>query len=497
MKQLLRTGAVASALGLFGCSSPAPTPAEVTSTTTSALTTPNQICANWSPRGERDWHCENTDNVGNVYAQAKQKAGAKAGTIALWVNWPGGEGQEANVAAINGWFARARTVVTWLKGQADLDLFARSIAALDTSRAKLVSSQQQLLNQRKGGVAEAIQAVQAKVNEQVNDPEKVALLNTLAETRIKLAELREILDRTKATLTALQPQYEALVAEFKAYRATEPAVTADIKAFVDSASSADLTQLATIKVSVTDYERSVATQSSALRVHAQEMRGLLLAAQAQHDAAIAPYGQFFASRALTPTDFVGTALRSAGNMIAYCESRQTATDRAVARLVDGLRARTDALVELAAAQATRDTLAATRFADASTAFLEQSNTRIAQLWAAPPTSPTRGYPLYMAQYDAFAAFLQLEPLCSQAALASSSWMKAGCSAMQPSFARARDWMRDTPGALRMRLVLLRRNGANENLCVETETQLNAGKLRAGISAYDAAVHLLDPQGVTP
>lgn len=492
--------AAAAVASLAACSTGAPSGEreERFASTRSALTTPNQICADWSPyQPNVNWYCENTQDTGHVYQVARQKAGNQAGTITVWVLWPIDEGQEDDPSKINGWFDQANRVMAWLKGQSDLDLFDRSVKSLQNGLAnRLYGSQQRLLNAKKGAINDAVTAVQNKVNAQANDPQKAALAVALSDTKIKLEALGQSLAMARDALTALQPVYLALVNDFKAYRATESDVIAKLTGFANAASAADATKLAAIKVAVADYERQVFSDSSDLSARAGDLRARLLAVQAQYEAGLDPYADFLAARGLSEAKLADGALRAVGNMMAYFQARQTAIDAAIAKLNDGIRARSDALFELAVDQATRDTLANARFADASTAFVNDANARIAKLWAAPPTSPNLKYPLYSAQYDAFVAFSQLEPMCSQSALAASSYMKAGCGVLQPSFDRARAWLKDTlPGALRMRLILLRRKKADENLCKQVEAALAAGNLKAAAAAYDTALNLLDPPGV--
>jgi len=491
----LRATASVLAIGMAGCSAREPKATETVVESAASLTTANQICADWSPYNpSENWHCENTQDVGHVYQAARQLAGAQVNTITLWVLWPIDEGQEADSAKINGWFDQASRVLGWLKAQPDLDLFDRSVRSLTNGRNRLVASQQRLINQKKGAIAGDIQAVKNKVAAQANDPEKAALANTLAGTKIELAEMHDGLDRANADLVALRHDYQVLLADFKTFKDTEPAVMDRLAGFAHDASVAEGAALAQVQVAMTDYQQQQTTAPGDFLVRATQMRAQLVAIQEQYEGAQEPHRNFMAERGLSSTNLVDTPLRVLGNMMGYCQLRQASTDAAFHKLLDGVRARSEALLELQVDKDTHDTLTNARFLTASTAFLDQSNARIAQLWAAPPTSPTLKYPFYSTQYDAFTAFQQLEAMCSQAQLAASPWMTAGCNVMQPSFDRARSWVHDTlPGALTLRLVLLRRKGADEGLCKQVEAQLAAGNLKAATVAYDAALHLLDPE----
>lgn len=488
--KLMRVVAVSALAIAAGCSSSHTGEAEAEATA-QALTTPNQICADWSPNGATDRECDTTQDVGLVYAKAKQKAGAKASTIAVWVLWPIDEGQESDTGKVAAWFAQAQRVVDWLRASnADTALFERSIKGLTKQKDEMKKSQDRLINSKKGATNGALQKVKDAVG--AVSAEKAPIAAELADARVALGEMQVALDRAKAQLVALQPVYTGLVFDFQVYKQNEPMTMTALQTFSQLASNGDAATIATVQVGLGDVETQEANRASTFSVQAMLVRARLTAIQVEYELALQPHEDFMTRYGIVAARVVMSEVRAVGNMIAYAAQRQRSIEQAAAQLLDGMRARTDALVALAAEQATRDTVANAQFLQASQRFVDEANARMAALWAALPASNTLKYPFLSAQYDRFVTFLQLEPACSQAALASSSWMKTGCNLMAPSFSRAHSYLTDTlPGTLRLRVMLLRRKNANASLLSEVETQLGVGNLKAACNAYDAALHMLD------
>ncbi len=464
-------------------------------TSKAALVATIQVCAGANSVPS---YCEATDDIQRVYDEAKKLVGSQNANIGVWVGCVASEGDAPYVDpdSIRAWFAKAQRVLDWLRTtNADLTLYENSVAGLEKWKNAFIENQQRMVEQKTNAIQEASEAIRKKVLEV--DAQKGPLVNALADVRIKIGEMKTIVEQTKGRLVALQPTYKSIVTEYKAYRATEADVSARLKAFSESASQADLQALGTVKTAFAEFERQEASIPNAFLDHAIAFRAQLVAVQGNFDRQMQPYMSFASSHGIRIPALVTSSLNSVGNMLGYCESRRATVAESVARLVDGMRARTDALIELEVDRSTRDTLANARMLDASRQFLDLANTRIKDLWAETATSPSLKYPFLAAKYDRMETFLQFESACSQAAIASSSWMKTGCNAMQPSFERAHAYLSDTlPGALRMRITLLRRRGANDTLLSEIEAGLTSGNLRPAVQAYDAAIRLID-SGVTP
>lgn len=455
-----------------------------------ALTKPNLVCVSWGATSS-ERACDDTTDVGKVHATGQSRAGGKP--LTLFVLWPIDEGQEANADAIRSWFDQAKRVDAWLHDtNKDYALYERSLRAILDQKALMKASQDRLANAKKTAADAVTSAVTKSVAAIAS--EKAPVLAALTDVKTTVPELQGILDRARTALLAEQPTYDGLINDFLAYRATESKATAALSKIAADASSADGPRLAVLEMSLADLERAQSAAPNDLFAGIILSRARMIATQIAYDGSLAKYDDFTRKYAIPGADLVGRAYRSLGNVLAYVSTRCTAFDAGVAKVRAGLRARREALIALAADQATRDTFAKANFATASKNYLDEANARVAVLWANGETSPTLKYPLYAAKVDLYEKFLQLEGACSTAALAASSWMSAGCTAMQPSFARVRSWFADTlPGTLRMRVLLLRRKGADARLLADVETQLTAGKLKAAAVAHDAALRALDPE----
>jgi hypothetical protein len=204
-----------------------------------------------------------------------------------------------------------------------------------------------------------------------------------------------------------------------------------------------------------------------------------------YQTAIAPHTEFLATHGAALPDMTSGALRSLNAMLGYLQQRVSRSDATATSLLRGLAMRRQALMMLAADQATRDAFARSRLVRASATFSDTARTRGEALSKTPPASSILKLPYLAARHDQLRALLQLQPLCDAS---SSSWREAGCAALREQFNAAEAYLRTTlPRQITTGLSTMRGKGVDAALLSAAQAKLDAGDVKGAALVYDAAV----------
>ncbi|HVJ92504.1 MAG TPA: hypothetical protein VM580_22035, partial [Labilithrix sp.] len=317
------------------------------------------------------------------------------------------------------------------------------------------------------------------------EAERGPLVAELATKARKIRDVRAIIDRTRAEVEALRATYATIVEDFKAYRDSEPAATAQLIALAEQSSQTTLATVAELEQHIATFSREESTKPDDLVLRSMRLAAALRAHTAELTAMLGPHRDFMKEHGAEVPDMTSAAVASLDKMVAYCQQRRSRTDEHIVTLSKGLAARREALVGMAVDETTRETFANAGLLKASAIFLDESNQRIAALWRTPPKSTTMNLPYLTQRYDDITAFLQLEPLCSAA---TADWRETGCIALRRHFATARSYQKATiPILIRAANGPLRTHGAPASALDEALVKLTAGDVKAAVVAYDEAL----------
>jgi hypothetical protein len=308
----------------------------------------------------------------------------------------------------------------------------------------------------------------------------------LADTRRTIAALDKITADYQSGLNALQPLYGDVAARHTAYRNTESTVFAGITALATQASTADLTQLASLKVRLAEQSDSENRVPQLLLLDAQRTQAELGNLQATYAASVAPHAAYLTENSLPILDHTTAPRAGMTNAITYANGRIQRVNEAIRAIYDGIRRREAALSLAAADAATRDQLRATDDADRETAFLNDMTVRAADVWTTPPTSAL-SLPLQGERLTTMTAFLQLEGICKDVALA-AAWRGPGCQKVTAETSKIRTYLTQTlPFTLRFGVVKMRAAGFDATVLADIEAKVTAGDLVTAVHIYDATL----------
>ncbi len=315
----------------------------------------------------------------------------------------------------------------------------------------------------------------------------------LATNRRTTNELSEILKQTSAKFAPLQQAYAALVMRFGAYKATEPALIADLTDFSKRASASELMDIPTVQTDLIDYVRASSSVLDELLMDATRLRASMSQLETQYRARLDPYASFLETNFGTAPQLSLVAQQSLSSITAYCEQRRLQTNALVSNLLRGIAARRDAFIAVAADAKTRTTFQQDAFLKASTAFLDEATARNTEISKVPPRTTKYGFPLWTDKYDQYVSVLELVPLCgAENDTTRPSWRDAGCASFRRSFGRARTYTTVTiPQLIGFTLPQLRSKGVAESLLGDIQTALVQGRVRDAAAQYDSAARLTE------
>ncbi len=166
-----------------------------------------------------------------------------------------------------------------------------------------------------------------------------------------------------------------IAAQYQAYRAGEAAETAGYGALVQQGSAASLVTIATVEQSIVAAARVASTAPNDVELSIMRLEGQTRAFALEFQASLAPYADFMARNNVAIPDMTSGALRSLASMLGYIQSRTELSDSTVNQLLEHVqKLRREALVVIASANATQQTVAQTQLLSASSAFTAKATT---------------------------------------------------------------------------------------------------------------------------
>jgi hypothetical protein len=410
----------------------------------------------------------------------------------LYAQFGVGTGSGAYSKAVEDFFAKVKGIIDYARPLKDLRFQERSFKRIERAKQEMkgqIDNQVAALNNAR---TDAITALETGLKALI-DAERAPIVEQLDSARKFYPGVTRGLQRAEADLRILLPEFEAVIRDFKTFKASEATLKTTLTSLSTQASSATVSQLAAIEAQLFAVEREQAARHSQLFARIIDLNARLQAIQVAYSNHLhaGALSAGIAERGLVEADMIGSGARTLGSMLAYGQARDIEMSRAVSALIAGCGQRREALILAQAEEATRTAVANAAHLAESTKFLEEATQRIAILLGTRPKSPTLNLPLYSVQYDDFMSFLQLEPMCQQVSSTNSSWMQTGCNAYAVNFDRARSFLNSLPNSIRLYIAVLRNNGAPETLLTSIQSDLSAGNVRAAASTYDTAVRLVD------
>jgi hypothetical protein len=446
------------------------------------------LCAAWQPYSATTRSCDVTVDVSAVLAKGKAMAGAQASTLKVYPQVDADAHMAASPATVRAWFDVAGRVVEFLKAtKQPIDLRERSLAAIADQKAQLVAAQSRLETERKTAIDAIVGELRPKL-EAALAPENAAAAKALADARLTIAEAQVAIGQARAALTGLAPRFTQITTDFKALKATEAAVMTELNAISSAASAASVSELPAVELRVKTLFETETARLSTFSIEAVRLRSEASVARAHFERLIERDRAFFEATGVRVPEIADAATRSLGNMASYCDLRRDAFATAASRLLEGIRARREALVSQNVSQATRETIEQGAMLKASQEFLDQATAHALVESTLPPKSERLKLPLLSEKYDRLQQIIQLEESCAVANQAPTSWMQAGCISLARTIGKARAFVQiGVPPTIRIALPVLRREGVAPALIADIEAHLAAGRTRQAIASYDVAV----------
>jgi hypothetical protein len=326
----------------------------------------------------------------------------------------------------------------------------------------------------------------AAMGGQVTSEEQVRLANT----RWAIRDLDQTTRRYQAALDGVRPLYADVVARYNAYRNGEPTTIGDLQGLIDAASDATLDDMAALKMSLAAVSDAENHDPQQLILDANRVRWELAHAQTEYEQGIARHAALIDEHGWPRLDHATVPRQGMGGIVGYAEERLDRVNTAVREILDGIQRREQALLLVAADQATRDQVHAAVAAETEADFLDEITRRTTELWKTPPSTPTLKLQLLGERVRTMQAFLQLEALCADPT--NATWRAPGCQRVANELTKVKKYLgQQLPFAVRYAIPKLRTAGADEASLAEIDADLTAGRTAAAVHRYDAVVRALE------
>lgn len=313
----------------------------------------------------------------------------------------------------------------------------------------------------------------------------------LANVRWTVGELAAAAESYEEDLARVRPLYAEVAQRFTAYRDSEASAIGSLQAIATAASAAALPDMAGLKTQLAAISGDENRIPQQLIVDAERARWELAHIQAEYDRRVDPHQNVLASEGLPRLDHTTVPRQGMGRVVAYAENRIDRVNAAVTEILDGIARREEALVLVAADNATRDAARAAAGAHAEATFLDDITARVTAMWRTPPTSTGLRLPFLGERVAAMQSFLQLETLCAGGAEL-ASWRAPGCLRVVNELPKVRRYLTQTaPFTIRFGITKLRTAGVSEPELAAIEAELVAGRITAAVHRYDVAVRAVE------
>jgi len=397
----------------------------------------------------------------------------------------------------------------WLNGYAELsavfkahnalaDVVAKTAAHLKESIDFNLRSKADAREEREATIDEIVDNLEAEVAAKL-DPLKAPDQAKLAEFRRSKTKVDPVLRRAKEKLTAVSFDFKTVAERHATFLAAEATVFSKLQNIATRASTATIQTLGPLQQELIALERVEAPACFDFSIDTARLGARVGFALQDYRRDIRSMAWFIESRNLEKViPEAAAGLTDAINKVSsYCESRQARFIEAYDTIIDGMKRRSEALVQQAANAANQKVLADARFLRSSEAFLRECTARSAQLATLPKNSMTLKLPYLLSKFQEHEANLTLEPMCTTSALAAASWMDAGCEVIKRDLSKSRSYTTvSAPAIVRTALPRLRTAGVNAPLLDRITVDLNAKNYRAAVEGYDLAVSLSEKLAVS-
>lgn len=476
-----------AAMALSGCGSVKTESQENAAAIQQKQEVPSEICAQGSATGDAPI-CVSHTNAFNVWSNAI--ALKKTLPIQMWVTYPDDnlDSFVANKAEIDAWFLDVKNVLDFLSA-GNAESYAASMKGkLGDLVTNAKKRQDQLLavTTNPGPTLQQFKDALTAQAEATTGPMKAAL----ADDKAAIVAVTDIVTNTKIQVRSLHDPYYAIAARYKEYKDTEAAEISEYTQLSLQGAATTLDTLPAVQAQVLQTDHRNGSLQDQLVLDATRLRATFAAIGVTYRAQLAPYLDHLARTGANRPDLTSEPMRSLDNMVAYVETRTERNNALAARLLDELSARRQVLIQVAADDATRDTIAQAKLLQATRAFLDMATGQTTALWAAPMKSTKLGLPFLAARYDSFTSFMQLQALCSTGV--AGTWRETGCNALNQQFPSAQTYLQKTlPGQIKLGVILMNGKGPSAAALADITNKLNAGTVKAAAAAYDEALRVSD------
>ncbi|MRG95327.1 hypothetical protein [Polyangium spumosum] len=315
--------------------------------------------------------------------------------------------------------------------------------------------------------------------------EKEPLVAEIAADKLSMGAVQAVLDQVTLEVGPLSAAYATLVADFEAYRGTEPAESEAYTKFAADASKAALVELDGIEQSLLKTAQGASAAPQEMVLRAMKLSAEVAQFEVSSQEALAPHADFMTAHDAPNPDMTSSAQRSIHAMLGYVERRIRRSDRAAISLLFGITMRRQALQLLGESEAVRAQVVEAKVTKAEATFHESAEAQVLAFEKAPPLGVKLSIPYLAKRYDEVTAFLQMRPLCE---LPSTSWREKGCAAMRPHFKAAATYRATTlPGLVQTGITTMKAQGVGGVLLDAASAKLAAGDVKGAAVLHDAAL----------